>query len=103
MGKQHQKKVESESESDSDREEEEVSEKNESGSVSESEEQPARKVKEDTNAKGFEAKVSGLSYDATQDDVESYFNKKGCNVESIKLIQQNGRSKGLAFVKVSNK
>jgi hypothetical protein len=82
MGKNFKKKEESESESDREEEEEEEegsqSQDNESGS--ESDEQPAKKVKEDAGDKGFEAKVSGLSYDASQEDIESYFNKKGCNV-----------------------
>lgn len=48
----------------------------------------------------FEVRVSGLSYDASKEDVESHFNTF-TSVKSVNLLtdRNTGRSKGLAFVK----
>jgi cold-inducible RNA-binding protein len=48
----------------------------------------------------FEARVSGLSYDASKEDIESHFNTF-TTVKSVNLLtdRNTGRSKGMAFVK----
>lgn len=69
---------------------------------SEEEEKPAeKKVKKEE--KTFEAKVSGLSYQAGEEDIKEFFSLNGAHIESVKLIMLNGRSKGLAFVKLADK
>jgi RNA recognition motif-containing protein len=47
--------------------------------------------------------VSGLSYDATKEDVEAHFNTF-TTVKSVNLLtdRNTGRSKGLAFVKFND-
>jgi RNA recognition motif-containing protein len=100
MGKKVIKKEESEEESVEESVDESVEESVDgSDNESEKESSPEKKVKSD---KVYEAKVSGLSYGASQEDIEEYFNSNGCQVESVKLIMAQGRSKGLAFVKVSS-
>ena len=49
--------------------------------------------------------MSGLSFDATQEDIEEFFQEKGkCEILNVKLLTQfNGKSKGMAFVKVGSK
>ena len=52
----------------------------------------------------FEARVSGLSYDASKEDIESHFNTF-TTVKSVNLLtdRNTGRSKGMAFVKFHDK
>jgi nucleolin len=48
----------------------------------------------------FEAKVNGLSYDAKESDIEDFFGK--AKVTAVKLLRGgDGRSRGIAFVKVA--
>jgi RNA recognition motif-containing protein len=56
----------------------------------------------DPNAE-WECRVSGLSYDAYEADIESFFNTFA-SVLSVKLLtdRDTGRSKGMAFVKFTN-
>lgn len=48
----------------------------------------------------FEVRVSGLSYQATKENIEEFFGEI-CQVTSANLLmdRETGRSKGLAFVK----
>jgi nucleolin len=52
----------------------------------------------------FEVKVRGLSYDASQQDIQTFFSSF-CEVSYVKLVtdRTTGRSRGLAFVKVPSK
>lgn len=52
-----------------------------------------------------EAKVSGLSFDATQEDIKAFFEEQAnCKVTNIKMLtMHDGRSKGVAFVKVGSR
>jgi RNA recognition motif-containing protein len=48
----------------------------------------------------FEAKVNGLSYDAKEADIEDFFS--AAKVTAVKLLRGgDGRSRGIAFVKVA--
>ncbi len=60
-------------------------------------------VSNNNSGQEFEVRVSGLSYDATNEDVESHFNTF-TTVKSVNLLtdRNTGRSKGLAFVKFND-
>lgn len=71
---------------------------------SKNEDETEKKVKTTPQEEG-EAKVSGLSFDASQDDIWNWFQETaGVEVTNVKLLSMpNGRSKGIAFVKVGNR
>lgn len=63
-------------------------------------------VMEDENDEDgeFEVKVGGLSFNAYDEDVRSFFNENCGNVINVKLLTRpDGKPKGLGFVKFSKK
>ena len=52
-----------------------------------------------------EAKVSGLSFDAGQEDIKAFIEEQaGCSVINVKMLtMHDGRSKGICFVKVGSR
>lgn len=49
-------------------------------------------------------RVSGLSYDATKEDIEEFFGEIASVISANLLMDRlSGRSKGLAFVKFASK
>lgn len=62
-------------------------------------EQTYKKPKQDFGGRvDYEVFVSGLSFDATDDDVRQHFSQCG-NITSVKLLNRDGRPSGKGFIK----
>ena len=60
-------------------------------------------AEEDDETGEFEVKVGGLSFNAYDEDVRSFFESCG-NVLSVNLLKRpDGKPKGLGFIKFSSK
>ena len=65
--------------------------------------QPAPEKMEEEDEEGvFEIIVKGLSFKAYENDISELFSECD-NIQEIKLLQKDGRSKGIAFIKFSMK